>query len=96
MARFTHAAAKHKTFVLFTASPNINALSYDINIDKKTGKLMRTYPLHVYWIRYAEGKGKPSELSYIQRKFAYGVTSKPLGNDNMISELCHTKNFRLL
>ncbi|RYU92011.1 DUF4833 domain-containing protein [Mucilaginibacter terrigena] len=63
-------------------SPNINALVYDINIDKKTGKPDEDSPLHGYWLRYAEGHGEPSEFTYMQRKFAYGVISKALGNDN--------------
>ncbi|MES2266183.1 MAG: DUF4833 domain-containing protein [Bacteroidota bacterium] len=62
-------------------SPNINALSYDINIDKATGKPNEDSPINVYWLRYAEGRGEAAELSYIQRKFAYGVTSKVVGND---------------
>ena len=62
-------------------SANINAISYDINLDKKTGKPDKDSPLHVYWLRYAEGNGEPSELTYLQRKFAYGFTSKSLGND---------------
>ncbi|MFD0764685.1 DUF4833 domain-containing protein [Mucilaginibacter lutimaris] len=62
-------------------SPNINALSYDLNINKATGKPDKDTPIHVYWLRYAEGQGEAAELSYIQRKFAYGVTSKSLAND---------------
>jgi hypothetical protein len=62
-------------------STNINALSYDINIDEKTGKPDEDSPLHIYWLQYAEKNGEPSELTYIQRKFAYGVSSKALGND---------------
>jgi hypothetical protein len=62
-------------------SPNTNALSYDVNIDPKTGKPNQDSPVKVYWLRYAEGNGEPEELSFIQRKFAYGVSSDPLGND---------------
>ncbi|MDB5126556.1 DUF4833 domain-containing protein [Mucilaginibacter sp.] len=62
-------------------SPNINALSYDVNIDVKTGKPDEDSPVHVYWLRYAEGRGETSELTFLQRKFAYGVTSNPLGNN---------------
>ncbi|MES2061974.1 MAG: DUF4833 domain-containing protein [Bacteroidota bacterium] len=62
-------------------STNINALSYDINIDKDTGKPDEDSPLHIYWLQYAEKNGEPSELTFIQRKFAYGVSSNALGND---------------
>ncbi|GAB3912910.1 DUF4833 domain-containing protein [Mucilaginibacter boryungensis] len=54
--------------------PNTNTLIYELNTDK-SGELDTDNPLHVYWIRYAE-KGQREELNYIQRKFAYGVTSK--------------------
>jgi hypothetical protein len=43
---------------------------YELNM--KNGALNDDNPVHVYWIRYTEG-GKTQELSYIQRKFAYGV-----------------------
>ena len=62
-------------------SSNINALCYDVNIDIKTGKPNEDTPVRVYWLRYEEGNGEPAELSFMQRKFAYGVTSNPLGNN---------------
>jgi hypothetical protein len=76
-------------------SPNINALSYDINIDQKTGKLDEDSPLHIYWLRYAEGHGETSELTFIQRKFAYGINSKPLGNDRYDIRIMSYKKFPL-
>jgi hypothetical protein len=76
-------------------SPNINALSYDINIDQKTGRPDDDSPLHIYWLRYAEGHGEPSELTFIQRKFAYGVNSKPLGNDKYDIRIMSYKKFPL-
>jgi hypothetical protein len=59
--------------------PNTNTLIYELNIDK-AGELDTDNPLHVYWIRYAD-KGQREELNYIQRKFAYGVTSKAVKNE---------------
>ncbi|MES2276898.1 MAG: DUF4833 domain-containing protein [Bacteroidota bacterium] len=59
--------------------PNTNTLIYELNTDK-SGDLDTDNPLHVYWIRYAD-KGQREELSYIQRKFAYGVTTKPTKNN---------------
>lgn len=58
---------------------NTNTIMYDLNI-KKDGTLDTESPVHVYWIRYADD-GKKKELNYIQRKFAYGINSKKLGND---------------
>jgi hypothetical protein len=76
-------------------SPNINALSYDINIDQKTGKLNGDSPIHIYWLRYAEGNGELSELTFLQRKFAYGIVSKPLGNDMYDIRIMSYKKFPL-
>ncbi|OKS86785.1 DUF4833 domain-containing protein [Mucilaginibacter polytrichastri] len=58
--------------------PNVNTIVYELNMDKD-GQLNDDEPVHPYWIRYNE-KGQREELSYIQRKFAYGLTQKPLGN----------------
>ncbi|MEO6497719.1 MAG: DUF4833 domain-containing protein [Mucilaginibacter sp.] len=59
--------------------PNTNTVIYELNEDAK-GMLDVEYPVHPYWIRYTENN-KKEELSFIQRKFAYGVNAKPLGND---------------
>ncbi|QKJ30903.1 DUF4833 domain-containing protein [Mucilaginibacter mali] len=59
--------------------PNTNTLIYELNTDK-SGNLDTDNPMHVYWIKYAE-KGQREELNYIQRKFAYGITTKPIKND---------------
>lgn len=59
-------------------TPNANTIMYDLNI--KDGALDKDDPVHAYWIRYTEKKQK-EELSFIQRKFAYGVKAKDLGNN---------------
>lgn len=51
--------------------PNTNTVVYELNYDAN-GKLDEDNPVHVFWIRYPEG-GVRKDLSYIQRKFAYGV-----------------------
>jgi phosphatidylglycerophosphate synthase len=51
-------------------TPNTNTIMYELNM--KNGVLDDDNPVHVYWIRYTEGGGT-QELSFIQRKFAYGV-----------------------
>jgi len=53
---------------------NHNTIMYEMNIEKD-GNLNKEEPVHAYWIRYTE-KGEKAELSYMQRKFAYGVQSK--------------------
>ena len=76
-------------------SPNINAISYDINIDPKTGKPDEDMPLNVYWLRYAEGHGEPSELTFLQRKFAYGVSATLVANDKYDIRIMSYKKFPL-
>ncbi len=60
--------------------PNTNTVVYALNRTKQ-GTLNENEPIQGYWLRYAE-KGARQELSYIQRKFAYGLKTKKLGKDN--------------
>ncbi len=66
----------NKTQFYVQRTPNTNTIMYELNM--KNGVLDDDNPIHVYWIRYTEG-GKTQELSYIQRKFAYGVKVTKLG-----------------
>ena len=72
---------------------NANTIIYELN--NHNGLLDENDPLHVYWIRYAE-KGQKEELSYIQRKFAYGVVTKKLANDQYDVRFVSYKKFPLL
>ncbi len=72
---------------------NSNTIIYELNAPD--GKIDTENPLHVYWIRYAE-KGQKEELSYIQRKFAYGVITKKLANDQFDVRFVSYKKFPLL
>jgi len=74
-------------------TPNTNTIVYDINLGKN-GKPDANEPVKVYWIRYAD-KGQKAELTYIQRKFAYGLNSKSLGNDNYDIRFVSYKKFPL-
>jgi hypothetical protein len=55
-------------------SHNKNTIVYDLNISPD-GKLDIKNPVHPYWMRFEEG-GKIMELSFIQRKYAYGIDAK--------------------
>lgn len=59
--------------------PNTNTIIYELNVNKE-GDLNKKEPVKVYWVRYGE-KGEKEELSFIQRKFAYGIQTKELGNN---------------
>jgi phosphatidylglycerophosphate synthase len=56
---------------------NTNTVVYQLNLDGQ-GRLNRREPVHVFWLRYAEG-GQARALSFIQRRFAYGLHAKPVG-----------------
>ncbi|MCF0052272.1 DUF4833 domain-containing protein [Dyadobacter sp. LJ53] len=58
--------------------PNANTIIYHLNLDEQ-GQLSRKNPVDAFWIRYTDG-GERRDLNYLQRKFAYGINSKPLGN----------------
>lgn len=59
--------------------PNTNTIICELNVDSD-GELNKKDPIKVYWLRYGN-KGEREELNYIQRKFAYGIQSKAIGND---------------
>ncbi len=59
--------------------PNTNTIICELNADKN-GVVDRDEPILVYWIRYAD-KSDKQDLSYIQRKFAYGIQTKELAKD---------------
>ncbi|MEJ7558985.1 MAG: DUF4833 domain-containing protein [Pedobacter sp.] len=59
--------------------PNRNTLIYELNLDK-SGNVNEAQPVLAYWIRYDENQVKKN-LSYVQRKFAYGIDAKKLGKD---------------
>ena len=51
-----------------------NTVIYEVNYDEN-GKINIKDPIKIYWIDYEEG-GKISQLTNVQRKFAYGIKSK--------------------
>ena len=74
-------------------TPNANTIVYELNLDDN-GKPDNETPVHAYWIRYHE-KGQKEELSYVQRKLAYGITSKPLSNGRYDIRFVSYKKFPL-
>ncbi|MES2328072.1 MAG: DUF4833 domain-containing protein [Bacteroidota bacterium] len=83
------AADPQDTFPVPTGNPNqlfylqrtnnTNTIVCELNVNSR-GQLDTESPVNVFWIRYNEG-GMRKELNYIQRTFAYGIKSKPLGNN---------------
>lgn len=78
-------------------SHNKNTIAYELNCDTQ-GVVDIEKPIHPYWIRYEEG-GKLEELSFIQRKYAYGLNFKPLDDEKItqsVSFVCYDKKSLLL
>jgi phosphatidylglycerophosphate synthase len=73
--------------------PNTNTIIYELNVNS-SGDLDEDEPVKVYWLRYQEG-GQKSDLSYIQRKFAYGLQSKSIGNNEYELRFVSYKKFPL-
>ncbi len=63
-------------------SKNKNTIIYELNT-LPNGTVNKEEPVHPYWLRYEEGC-KKTELSYIQKKLAFGIdavlTDKEKGN----------------
>lgn len=52
---------------------NKNTIVYEVNYNEDS-TIKQSDPIKIYWIRYSD-KGEVAPLSYIQRKYAYGVES---------------------
>lgn len=99
-ARITGMEAKPDTFPVpkgikeltfyVQRDPNANTVVYELNRTGE-GRLNEKEPIRPFWIRYADG-GEHKELSYIQRKFAYGLNTKKLGKDSYeLKFVCYAK-----
>jgi hypothetical protein len=84
--------ADPKTMFYLQRTSNTATVMYELNIDKESGALDTDEPMHVYWIRYNE-HGQKAELNYIQRKFAYGLVQKSLGNERYDIRFVSYKKF---
>ncbi len=74
--------------------PNTNTAIYAINY-QENGKIDKSDPIKGYWIRYAE-KGEKKDFNYIQRKFAYGIESKTLNNEEFELQFVSYKKLPLI
>ena len=68
----------------FERSTNRNYICYDVQ--QQNGQLDTKDPIHVYWIRVEEGGGQ-KELSFMQRKFAFGYKVVQRGNNEVTIHL---------
>ncbi|MEO5889527.1 MAG: DUF4833 domain-containing protein [Ferruginibacter sp.] len=94
--------AQEKTFPVPTGNskqlfylqrtPNTNTIVYELNY--KNGNIDTDNPVEAFWIRYQE-QGQRQELSFIQRKFAYGLKTKKLSDDQYELSFVSYKKYKL-
>jgi len=83
-----------KSLFYIQRSHNKNTIVYDLNI-LPDGKLNKESPIHPYWIRYEEGGGT-QELSFIQRKYAYGLYYETIDESKgsyKVFFVCYSKKY---
>ena len=66
---------KHVLFYI-ERSQNSNAVIYEANVND--GKLDQETPVKVYWIMYEHNPVDEEGLTMIERKSAYGMSTKPI------------------
>ena len=70
---FPEPAPNKKMLFYLQRTINRNTLIYEINYDV-SGDLNAKEPIKVYWINFEDG-GDKSDLTFVQKKFAYGIHS---------------------
>ena len=73
-------------------TPNTNTIVYELNY--KNGIFDLENPVHEVWIRYQEN-GERKELSYIQRKFAYGIKARRIGTNRYELSIVAYKKYKM-
>ncbi|MGZ3756782.1 MAG: DUF4833 domain-containing protein [Mucilaginibacter sp.] len=68
---------------------NTNTVVYELNYKK--GVLDTVQPVHAFWICYAE-RSQKEELTTIQKKMAYGLTTKRITENHYELRLAADKN----
>jgi hypothetical protein len=71
-------------------TPNTNTIVCELNYNNNV--LDKEEPVHVYWIRYKD-QGQKEELSFIQKKFAYGIKSTAISKDKYELNFVSYKKF---
>lgn len=81
-----------KQLFFLQRTPNTNTIVCELNF--AGGIIDKDDPVHVYWIRYQD-KGQLEDLNYIQRKFAYGINSKEIGENKYELSFVSYKKYKM-
>lgn len=79
---------------LFYLQKKTNKNTIVCEVNYKNGVADPDDPVHVFWMRYSD-KGEKLELSFIQRKFAYGMKSKKIGTDQYELHFVSLKKYKM-
>ena len=81
-----------KQLFFLQRTPNTNTIVCELNF---TGGIVdKDDPVHVYWIRYQD-KGQLEDLNYVQRKFAYGINSREIGQNKYELNFVSYKKYKM-
>lgn len=71
---------------------NMNTIVYELNI--KNGIMDKENPVRGFWIRYQE-RGQREELSFIQRKFAFGLKTRKISENQYELSFVSYKKYKM-
>ena len=81
-----------KQLFFLQRTPNTNTIVCELNFIN--GIVNKDDPIHVFWIRYQD-KGQLEDLNYVQRKFAYGINSKEIGENKYELNFVSYKKYKM-
>jgi hypothetical protein len=90
--KFPTPAGNPNQLFFLQRSQNINTVIYELNV--KNGQVDTAEPVHIFWICYAE-KGQREELTEVQRKYAYGLSTKRIAKDHFELSFLANKKYSL-
>jgi hypothetical protein len=83
----------NKQLFYLQRTSNTNTIVYELNL--QNGSIDKDNPVKEYWIRYQE-KGQREDLNYIQRKFAYGIKSKKIAENQYELSFVSYKKYKMI
>ena len=85
-------AGNNRQLFYLQRTPNTNTIVYELNL--KNGQLDMEHPVEPVWLRYQEN-GQREALSFIQKKFAYGIKSKKLAENQFELSFVSYKKYKM-
>ena len=82
----------NKQLFYLQRTPNTNTIVYELNY--KNGVIDSDDPVQGFWLRYQE-KGQREELSFIQKKFAYGIKTTKIAADHYEISIVGYKKYKM-